>query len=471
MVPTGQLSRILHAFHKEQHEPGFDLTAFIEKNFKLPPVDETYVTNKHHSVEEHIDELWSVMERTQQRSKGSLIGLPHPYIVAGGRFRAMFYWDSYFMMLGLATSGRWDMVENMVKNCAFLLRKYGHIPNGNRTYFVGRSQPPFFAQMLKLLAQHKGKRVLVYYLPYLLIEHHFWIKGSSRLRGTSVARKRVVHMPGGEILNRYYDDKATPRPEGYREDIGTVLQANGQMAGDMYRNVRAAAESGWDFSSRWLRNPEKLSTIMTTDIVPIDLNCLLVELERTIAEAYRILHSNKTAARYEALAQRRIDAINRYCWYGRDGFYYDYNIVTHARTAVPSLAGVFPLYAKIASQGQADAVARELKTVFLHKGGLVTTPLVTGQQWDSPNGWAPLQWMAIRGLRNYGHDDLADEIKKRWLHTCMAAYYAKGKLVEKYNVLEPSKAAGGGEYTLQDGFGWTNGVLLALLHEESVPWN
>ena len=124
------------------------------------------------------------------------------------------------------------------------------------------------------------------------------------------------------------------------------------------------------------------------------------------------------------------------------------------------------MYVGIASQAQADAVAKVLKEKFLKKGGLVTTLQTTEQQWDSPNGWAPLHWVTIKGLRNYGHQDLADEIKARWVKTCVDLFKKEGKLVEKYNVIHPHEGGGGGEYELQDGFGWTNGVLMALLKEE-----
>ncbi len=469
MVPAARLSRILKAYQDHRHDPDFNLAAFVQQYFKLPVLNETYVTNPRHTIEEHIEEVWTVLERNQQRSKGSLIGLPEPYIVSGGRFHAMFYWDSYFTMLGLAVSGKWQLVEDMTRNCAFLLRKFGHVPNGNRTYFVSRSHPPFFALMVRLLAHRKGRRTMIFYLPYLLLEHHFWIKGSSKLR-TGIAYKRVVRMPGGEILNRYYDDKSTPRPEGYREDVSMVLAAGSRQAGDLHRDLRAAAESGWDFSARWCKDPNSLASVHTTDIVPVDLNCLLVVLEQTIAEAYKALRNPLAAARYTALAEKRAKAVNTYCWDEEQGFYFDYDAVASQRTPIKSLAAAFPLYVGIASQAQADAVAEVLQRDFLQKGGLPSTLMDTGQQWDAPNGWAPLQWVAIQGLRNYGHNALAEEIKKRWIATVKAVYHAKGKLVEKYNVVEPSRAAGGGEYPLQDGFGWTNGVLLALLHEEDLKW-
>lgn len=466
MVPANKLRSILKEYAKHRHDPYFDLPKFVEEHFKDYIGEPTsYHTNPNHTVEQHISELWDVLTRRVYKNSGSLIALPHPYVVAGGRFSAQFYWDSYFVMLGLAADNRWDMVENMVKNFAFMLRKFGHIPNGNRTYFVGRSQPPLFAAMVRLLAEHNGSYTLVKYLPHMLLEYHFWMKGKKDVTSARPARLRVVRMPDGTLLNRYFDNKSTPRPESYKEDVDTAVEAGGRTPSKVYLDLRAAAESGWDFSSRWLADPQKLATIHTTDIVPVDLNSFMVMLEQTIADAYTTLKQAKVAAVYRRLAEQRQEAISHYCWDADEGFFFDYDLVTHEHTPYYTLAAATPLWVGAATSNQAASVAQLLQNKFLKKGGLVCTLDTTGQQWDAPNGWAPLQWMAVQGLRRYGHGDLAEEIKHRWVMIVTDAYKESGKLVEKYNVVDPTMAAGGGEYVLQDGFGWTNGVLLAMLRE------
>ena len=143
----------------------------------------------------------------------------------------------------------------------------------------------------------------------------------------------------------------------------------------------------------------------------------------------------------------------------------DYNFHHEAPTGQLSLAAVFPLYARRAKKEQADAVANRIEKDFLKPGGLVSTLVNNGEQWDAPNGWAPLQLIAIEGLRNYGHHDLAYEIKHRWIRVNMKVYSEHHKLVEKYDVEGEHGLGGGGEYPLQDGFGWTNGVLAVLLAE------
>jgi alpha,alpha-trehalase len=471
-VPAERMRKILKDYERQRENPNFNLHAFVAEYFKdyISEQSVNYHSNPKNTVTQHINELWDVLTRTAYKNNGSLIALPYPYIVPGGRFGAQYYWDTYFVMQGLAEADRWDLIEEMIKNYAFMIRKIGYIPTANRTYQLSRSQPPFFSHMVRLLAEKKGSLTLVRYLPYLLSEYRFWMKGSRTLSAERTANRRTVLLPDGSILNRYYDNKRTPRPESYKEDVETAREAYDRVASQVYLDLRAGAESGWDFSSRWFKESDALHTIHTTDIVPIDLNCLLVDLEQTIAEAYHVLKQGKLAARYEAQAEARIDTINRYCWSSRDGFYFDYDFMLGDYTYRKTIAAAFPLFSNVATKEQAAAVAKTIHDEFLKDGGLLTTLEYTGQQWDAPNGWAPLHWITIKGLRNYGYHELANEIKKRWISTNMLVYQKHGKLVEKYNVVDKGNpAGGGGEYPLQDGFGWTNGVLLALLGEDEQP--
>lgn len=394
---------------------------------------------------------------------GSLIPLPKPYVVPGGRFGEIYYWDSYFTMLGLRASGRTAQIRDMVDNFAYLIRTVGYIPNGNRTYFLGRSQSPFFSFMVSLLSELQGRRILLTYLPALQQEYDFWMAGKDQLSARQPAVRRVVRLDEGVFLNRYFDDKQTPRPESYREDVQLARSAKNPQL--VYRHLRAAAESGWDFSSRWLGDGKNLRTIHTTDFIPVDLNALLVNLEQTLASGYQLKGDQAQAKKYEELAQQRRNAIQRYCWSSKNGFFFDYNFVARKPSSVYSLAGVYPLFVKIATSAQAVAVARKLEQLFLKPGGLTTTLIRTGEQWDAPNGWAPLQWIAIQGLRNYRQLPLASKIKTNWVAENLRVYKASGKMVEKYDVISTA-AAKGGEYPNQDGFGWTNGVLLKLLTEK-----
>lgn len=468
LVPRQRMKTIQQEYLLERQDPNFDLREFVNRHFYefAPQNSGEYQSDPGRTVSEHISNLWGVLERRNRLNRGSLLALPQKYIVPGGRFSEQFYWDSYFIMLGLASEGKWAEIENMIKNYAFMIRKFGFIPTANRTYFLSRSQPPFFSHMITLLGQHKGKKLTqVEYLPYLLAEYRFWMKGRAKLtKQEHRAYARLVQMPDGSYLNRYYDNKSTARPESMLEDFETVEQSDREKD-RVFLHLRAGAESGWDFSSRWFTDPYDIKTIHTADIIPVDLNCLLLHLEQTIAETYRYLKNPLLARKFQQFAQRRERAIQKYCWDEIEKCFVDYNFHHQAPTGQLTLAMVFPLYTKVASKMQADAIAERLERDFLKRGGLVTTLVSNGQQWDAPNGWAPLQWVAIQGLRNYGHYQLADEIKRRWVTLNTRVYAERHKLVEKYNVEDDFGIGGGGEYPLQDGFGWTNGVLAALLGE------
>jgi alpha,alpha-trehalase len=319
--------------------------------------------------------------------------------------------------------------------------------------------------IIRVLAEGKGDAIFKKYLPFLQKEYDFWMDGEKQLSDEKPAINHVVKLKDGSVLNRYWDKSDQPRPESYKEDVALVKDLD-RPAGEVYRHIRSAAESGWDFSSRWFGDGQYMASIQTTDIIPVDLNALLYHLELTLSKAYEINADSVQSALYSQKAETRKSALNQYCWDEKEGFYLDYNFVARDFTKIPSLAAMYPLYFNMVEQSQADSAASKIERDFLKDGGVLTTLVETGQQWDAPNGWAPLQWITIKGLRNYGHNELAEQIKRRWVDLNVKVYKNTGKMVEKYNVVDINLEAGGGEYPVQDGFGWTNGVLLKLLMED-----
>jgi alpha,alpha-trehalase len=372
-------------------------------------------------------------------------------------------------MLGLVESGRTDLVRGMLDNFAHLIKTLGHIPNGNRTYYLGRSQPPYFGAMVGLFAQATDSAEAVRYLDALEAEYAFWMDGASRL-APGTAYRRVARLSTGAVLNRYYDDIPEPRPESYREDYTVAQQVPEGRRTALYRNLRASAESGWDFSSRWMRDPKDLRTLETTELVPVDLNSLLYHTERTIAALRRRrgrADDGAAAARFDAAADDRRRALLAAAYDPDSGYFYDVRWRSGERvTDRPTLAAAAPLYFGVATPDQGRAVAARLERDFLRHGGFVTTLVESGQQWDAPNGWPPLEWLTIEGVRRYGRGDLADLARTRWLALNRRTYQSVRKMTEKYDVVDLNRRAGGGEYPTQDGFGWTNGVALALAAEE-----
>lgn len=466
-IPKRDLTSILRDYEHTKEQPGFDLETFVYENFDLPERPQSgFVADTSLSMETHLHRLWPVLtRRTQHKERGSsLIPLPYDYVVPGGRFSEIYYWDSYFTMLGLHVSKRDDLIRNMVNNFTYLIQTYGFIPNGNRHYYLTRSQPPFFSLMVRLLETY-DTTAADRYLDAMLKEYNFWMDGMNEVKKPGDAVQHVVMMPGGNILNRYYDKGTTPRPESYKEDYALAQQHTGNRE-KLYRDLRSAAESGWDFSSRWFEDGKSLKTIHTTDMVPVDLNSLLVHLERMIAKGYQRRGEERQAREFIDKANLRQKAILAFCWDADKQFFTDYDFTKQKRSSILSLAGVYPLFFHLAEPDMAAGVAAVIQRDFLKPGGLVPTLNFTGEQWDAPNGWAPLHWMAYRGLKNYGYDDLAYTIRDRWLRQNVRVYEITGMMMEKYNVIDSTLMAGGGEYPNQDGFGWTNGVALVFLQEK-----
>ena len=307
-----------------------------------------------------------------------------------------------------------------------------------------------------------GPEVASKYLDELLKEYRYWMDGQETLN-PGASYRRVVRLPGGAVLNRYWDDETSPRPEAYKEDLELAEHLPEVKRATFYRNIRAAAESGWDFSSRWLEDGENLETAITTDLLPADLNCLMYHLEYTIHTLADFNDQGVLAEEFLQKATLRKSAILDYFWNDELGYFVDYNFRQQQQGNQLTLATAFPLYFKIASQDQANRVAFNLASQMLYEGGLVTTLAETGQQWDYPNGWAPLQWISIQGLQHYEKDGLALDIAERWLSLNNRVYQNTGKMMEKYDVVNSGLEAGGGEYPTQDGFGWTNGVALQIM--------
>ncbi|RYZ75686.1 MAG: trehalase, partial [Proteobacteria bacterium] len=413
-------------------------------------------------IDEHIAKLWKELSRKPDvgvEDVSSLIPLPFAYVVPGGRFREIYYWDSYFTQLGLLADGEDEIFKGMVQNFSHLLQATGRIPNGNRDYYRGRSQPPFFSLMISLWQERYGQQSALAFLPVLKTEHTFWMTGS-----------RAVKVGETEVLNRYWDDRAAPRPEAYKEDVKLAKHAEAKLKrspSDVFRDLRAGAESGWDFGTRWFRDSNEFATISTTEFLPVDLNCLIYQLETKIAELSALNGDEAEASRFRDLAAQRKALIQTYFWNSKSGTFRDYDLKNRAVSGEDTLAMLMPLFVGVATEVQAKSVEKVLTAKFLKAGGLVTTLKMSGHQWDSPNGWAPLQWLGYAGLQRYGLVKTASLIQKRWLALNEKVYQSTGKMMEKYDVIDLKKVSGGGEYPNQDGFGWTNGVYKALKNSKA----
>lgn len=481
-LPRRPIGALAVEYQQQVRDPATDWHAFYQANFEPPEAPgENLRARPGQTMEDHIENMWPVLTRQASQDTYSLIGLPNPTVVPGERFRESYYWDTYFTMRGLAAAGKWELVEGMLDNCAYQIERFGYVLNGSRQYYLGRSQPPVFSLMVRLVAEHRAMdnpgddngegygATLTKYLPHMVREHDFWMDGRDELaRGIGgQALKRVVRMPDDTLLNRYYDANSTPRPESYRKDVLLGRAAGIEQPSaphEFYRNIRAAAESGWDFSGRWCDDGNNLSTINTTNIVPVDLNSLLYDLEQTISEAYGFVGDTSRADLYRIQAKNRAAAINRYSWDASKGFYYDFHLGRGEHTDYPTIAAAYPLRSGIAAPEQADAVLTTIQNKFLLPGGVATTLHDTHEQWDGLKGWAPNQTIARQAALNYGHTAIAAAIRTSWLERNRQLFDQTGQLHEKIQVGDEVAAGNGGEYAGQTGFGWTNGSLVEFVH-------
>jgi alpha,alpha-trehalase len=379
----------------------------------------------------YIADFWQKLERYHPVDDESLIGLPKPYLVPAYEenhsfdFNELYYWDSYFMIQGMQDAGHEELVTGILEDLLALFARFKVIPNASRTYLMGRSQPPFLSSFILEVNQayQPGEAWLKKAIAIAKQEYHtVWM-------GTKKPNERLAHKG----LSRYYDTN-------YLHDL-------------------AEAESGWDMTPRFGRK--------ALNFLPVDLNALLYKYESDFAFVARELGDEEEALQWEAAAERRKQTMNLLMWDRLRGLYYDYNFVRGKRGGVSSLAAYFPMWAGMASKEQAAALVKSLRR-FENKGGLATTDVLpVGQfvigsmptQWAYPNGWAPLQYITIRGLERYGYHDDAKRLAMKWLKGNLHWFNEHGVFLEKYNVVSPDKPPVKGVYPSQTGFGWTNAVF------------
>jgi alpha,alpha-trehalase len=377
-----------------------------------------------------INDYWEKLKRYHPKDDGSVLGLPKPYLIPSSEegtnfdYNEMYYWDSYFIVQGLLDKEHQELVEGMLENLLHLLKRFKGIPNASRTYLTGRSQPPLLTSFIFDIytAYGKDKEWLNNAITLAKQEYHeVWM-------GTVKPNWRLVHKG----LSRYYDINMT-------HDL-------------------AEAESGWDYTPRFNRH--------ALNYLPVDLNCLLYKYEMDFARTARIMGDKAEAAKWEQAAAERKRTMIKLMWDSGRGLFYDYNYVKEKRGNVSSLAPYFAMWAGMVDGRQAQAMVKSLKR-FEQKGGLTTTdsfplgayvPGAMPNQWAYPNGWAPLQYIVVRGLQNYGYHEDARRIAMKWLRANTEWFKEHNHFLEKYNVVNPDKPPLKGVYPSQVGFGWTNGV-------------
>uniref|UniRef100_A0AAY5ENV5 Trehalase n=1 Tax=Electrophorus electricus TaxID=8005 RepID=A0AAY5ENV5_ELEEL len=388
---------------------------------------------------EELHGLWKSLGRKVGFALYSMIYSPNPVIIPGGRFTEFYYWDSYWVLNGLLLSEMTDTARGMIQNFLHMVDRYGFVPNGGRIYYERRSQPPFLSLMVESFYEATGDvEFLRQALPTLVKEYMFWMENRStavEVNGTSC----VLNQP--------------------------ALRGGHSRAEKLWAELKSAAESGWDFSSRWYTDtshggPGSLQDTSVSSVLPVDLNALLCRCEHLLASFHRTLSTYLIPGAMESVL-----------WDVEKGAWFDYNLQSGVRNYAFYPTNLSPLWARCYSQP-----AMGLKALHYLRGsggldypnGVPTSLRESTQQWDLPNAWPPLQHMLIEGLAQLDSADsqeLAFALAQRWIHTNWLAYAKYRAMFEKYDVSGDGKPGGGGEYEVQLGFGWTNGVALQLLDQ------
>ena len=446
----------------------------------------------------------------QARTTSSRIKLPYPAVVPGERFRETYYWDTYWIVLGLLTSEMPATALGVTNNLLYMVTTYGFVPNGARVYYLNRSQPPLLTSCVAAVYEATRDGTWLRQALPLLVQEYSYLMRSERVITVRDAETGENHQ-----LSRYFANTTRPRPESYREDVEVARLATRkcdnpiakvELKRKIYRHIASAAESGFDFSSRWFRDGKRLESIRTCDIIPSDLNGFMLRVELQISalarEALAIMGPGESGyaervylkhlvTKFEAAGQARRRAIHAVLWDDDAARWRDVafesrpgELVTEIvrdRSALsfasksPFTSDYTPLWCGAADPNseQAYRVVESLKTSGLVTANGVATSLnETGQQWDWPNAWAPTSHMIIEAIQAYAprEENYAKELAHAWLRTSHSVWTNTGYMHEKYDVrVGHDGVGGGGEYVPQRGFGWTNGVTLRLLDLYGFP--
>ncbi|HKY93379.1 MAG TPA: trehalase family glycosidase [Nevskiaceae bacterium] len=451
------------AYEAEDHFEHFD-SEMLARRWSLDHPDERV-----RAAFDHVESHWRTLVRTSTGARGSsLLRVPYPFLIPAGRFREAYYWDTAFGIDGLIATGRLEVARMQADNFLELIRRFGFVPNGNRDYYLSRSQPPLSSRLVRTVVEATDAEarasgdagraatlrrwVAERAVPLLADEFcEFWSDPATR-------------FDPGTGLHRHWDALDVKRPERYSEDEEADL-------GKTLRDVRAMAESGLDFTILYAGPSGKNEM---SAFAPVMLNALLARFAADVAWLAGFAGLAATRLRFEQLAEQRRTAIDRHLWDEGRGCYRSLHLETRRRSEGIGFTVFAPLFTGIASPRQAERVVAAAQPL-LRRGGIAGSSRFDSlHQWDGDNGWAPAQVLAVGGLRRYGFDELARSVARRWLDALAVVYERHGGFFERINVetldLPVRK---GHQYPVQEGFLWTNSsfawMAVTVLGHPVVP--
>lgn len=428
-----------------------------------------------------LNQVWKTLARKVKDDvrvhpdRYSLIWVPNGFAIPGGRFKELYYWDTYWIVNGMLLCDMMKTARGVIDNIASLVEKFGFMANGGRVYYLNRSQPPILTLMVD--SYHKKTNDFEYVkkiIPVLDSEYEFWLEN----RMTTFEKNGKSHK-----MARYYAPSRGPRPESYREDFESAEFFKDEYEKqEFYTQLKSAAETGWDFSSRWFitKNGSDrgvLTDIKTTHIIPVDLNSLLQKNALLLSSWYSKLGDTAKAEKYRVIAENLLYSIQEVMWRPDLGAWFDWDTMNNKSREYFFVSNIVPLWTEsynMPKKAVASSVLGYLRDNHIIEAdytvnfnGTPSSLYNSSQQWDFPNAWPPLQAFIIQGL-DKTNQKLAQQVAFRlaevWLRSNYKSFSEKSMMFEKYDVLASGETGGGGEYTPQTGFGWTNGLVFELLH-------
>ncbi|XP_022911040.2 trehalase-like [Onthophagus taurus] len=400
----------------------------------------------------------------------SLIYVPNGFIIPGGRFKEFYYWDSYWIVRGLLICEMYETAKGILGNFLSIVDKFGFIPNGGRVYYLQRSQPPLLTKMVK--DYYDATKDLTWVssnIEIVIKELEWWLN------------KRFVSVNLEDKSYRmaaYTSASLGPRPESYSEDIATVqIFESDEKKQYVFNQLKSAAESGFDFSTRWIFDENgthfaNISFTETSRVIPVDLNAILYGAFNDLSYLCSILSKSDQEKRWKNEADSLKDAISNVLWDENDGIWYDFDNKLKRRRAFFAASNLAPLWTqaydttKSKEYGMKAAGYLVREKITSYKGGIPTTLYNSNEQWDFPNAWPPLQSIVVNGLRSTEAQeamDLAKTFAENFVEAARIGFERENAFFEKYDAVQQGQYGGGGEYQVQTGFGWTNGVVLEFI--------
>ncbi|MBR0189790.1 MAG: alpha,alpha-trehalase [Clostridia bacterium] len=389
-----------------------------------------------------IDKTTKISDTTDE----TLIPLPYPFTApcAEKTFQEMYYWDTYFTNKALLLTGRDSQAANNVKNLIYLLNRYGKIPNGNRLHYLGRSQPPFLGLMLKDLLERGGISLTEAYAA-LKKEYSFWQTERSTESGLNAYGSDLTdeeYLGNTGVYNEIHTEK-------YTERTGIFIENTMQNA----KHVIAEYESGWDFTPRFYAG--------CADFNAVDLNSLLYADEKLLSRWAELSGERTESEYFSHKAKARKERIVKYCF--KNGVYYDYDFINGKVSAIVSCASLFPFF--VGADDDKNAFLRVLSQLEREHGVVAAKTESRNFQWAEPNGWAPLNYIAVKAADRLNLKADAARLTEKYLSATDGIFAKTGRLWEKYNAITGDMCVSS-EYGTPEMLGWSAGVYVALYEYE-----